>query len=153
MNITKDVIMDLLPIYLSGDASADTKALIEEFVRRNPEFARVVEAQKREFDGQHELLAPAGAPPPDHELRTLVRTRSLMERQKWFMAMALMMTAFPFSFVVSGGHLAFLILRDQPLLAAGAWLGAAMLWIQYWRGRQRLQAAGLPGRGRRKEKS
>jgi hypothetical protein len=66
-----------------------------------------------------------------------------MERQKWSMALALMLTAFPFSFVFSGSHFTFLIVRDEPLLAAGAWLGAAVLWILYLVNRRRLRETGL----------
>jgi len=143
MKITQNVIMDLLPVYLSGDASADTKDLIEEFTRHDPELGKIVDAQKREFGRQQELLKPAGAPPADHELRTLVQTRSLMERQKWLMALALMLTGCPFSFVFSGGHLAFMIVRDQPGLAVAFWFGAAVLWIQYFITRRRLRLAGL----------
>jgi hypothetical protein len=142
MKITQNVIMDLLPVYLSGEASPDTKDLIEEFLRQNPEFSSVVEAQKQEFSGQHELLEPAGAPSADHELRTLARTRLLLERQKWSMALALMLTAFPFSFVFSGGHLTFIIVRDQPGLAVAAWFGAAILWILYFLTHRRLRLAG-----------
>ena len=31
MNVTKDVIQDLVVVYLAGDASADTRRLVEEF--------------------------------------------------------------------------------------------------------------------------
>ncbi len=143
MKITRNVVMDLLPVYLTGEASSDTKDLIEEFLRQDSEFANLVEEQKREFGRQQALLEPAGAPSADHELRTLAQTRSLMERQKWSMALALMLTAFPLSFVFSGGHLTFLIVRDQPLLAAASWLGAAILWIQYFLRRRRLRIVGL----------
>lgn len=143
MKITENVVIDLLPVYLSGEASPDTKALIEEFLRQDPEFANLVEKQKGEFGREQELLQPPGAPSADHELRTLARTRALMERQKWSMAVALMLTAFPFSFVFSGGHLTFVVVRDQPLLAVASWLGAAVLWIQYFITRRRVRAAGL----------
>jgi anti-sigma factor RsiW len=143
MKITQNVVMDLLPVYLSGEASPDTQDVIEEFLRQDPELAKVVEAQKREFARQQELLEPVGAPSADHELRTLARTRSLMERQKWSMALALMLTGAPFSFVFSGGHLGFMIARDQPLLAVAFWIGAAILWIQYFITRRRLRLAGL----------
>jgi len=143
MKVTQSVVMDLLPVYLSGEASPDTKDLIEEFLRQDPEFAKEVEAQKREFGRQQELLQPAGAPSADHELRTLAQTRSLMERQKWALALALMLTALPFSFVASGGHLTFMIVRDQPVLAAGAWVGAVILWIQYFITRRRLRMTGI----------
>ena len=143
MKITQNVVMDLLPVYLSGEASPDSKDLIEEFLRQDPEFASLVEKQKREFGRQQELLQPAGVPSTDHELRTLAQTRSLMERQKWSMAVALMLTTFPFSFVFSGGHVTFMIVRDQPLLAAASGLGAAVLWIQYFVTRRQLRVAGL----------
>lgn len=41
MNVTRDVIYDLLPAYFSGDASTDTQALIEEFFVTDPEFGRM----------------------------------------------------------------------------------------------------------------
>ena len=41
MNITREVVMDLLPIYFSGEASSDTKSLVEEYFRDNPDFERM----------------------------------------------------------------------------------------------------------------
>ena len=143
MKVTQNVVMDLLPVYLSGEASPETKELVEEFMQQDPEIARAVETQKREFDSQRDLLEPGGAPSSDHELRTLTQARSLMEHQKWSMSIALMLTAFPFSFVFSGGHLTFMIVRDQPLLAAASWFGAAILWVQYLVAQRRLRVAGL----------
>jgi hypothetical protein len=143
MNVTQNVVKDLLPVYLSGEASSDTQELVEEFMRRDPEIAIAVESQKREFESQRDLLEAAGGPSADHELRTLTQTRSLMERQKWSMAIALMLTGFPLSFVFGDGHLIFMIARDEPLLAAASWLGAAVVWIQYAASRRRLRKAGL----------
>ena len=31
MKVTRDVVTDLLPLYLAGDASEDTRALVEKF--------------------------------------------------------------------------------------------------------------------------
>ena len=143
MKVTQDVITDLLPAYLAGEASQDTTNLIEEFLRQNPEFSTVVQAQRQAFGAQQELLEPASALSADHELLTLSRTRTLMERHKWSMALAFMLTAFPFSFVFSHGHLTFLLARDQPLIASVAWFGAVVLWIQYFVTRRRLRATGL----------
>ena len=55
-----------------------------------------------------------------------------MERTKWLMAMALMMTAFPLSFAFNGGHVTFLLVRDQPMIAAASWVGAAILWTLHF---------------------
>ena len=41
MNITREVVTDLLPIYFSGEASGDTKVLVEEYFRQDPDFERM----------------------------------------------------------------------------------------------------------------
>ena len=41
MNVTRQVVADLLPIYISGEASGDTRALVEDFFRQDPEFERI----------------------------------------------------------------------------------------------------------------
>jgi hypothetical protein len=143
MRVTQDVVMDLLPVYLAGEASPDTRELIEEFMRQDPDVASVVEAQKRELGSQQELLKSDCALSADHELRTLAQTRLLMQRLKWLMALALMLTAFPFSFLSDEHHLIFIIVRDQPLLAIIAWLGAIVLWILYFVARRRLRISGI----------
>lgn len=43
MRVTRDVIYDLLPMYFAGDASQDTRSLIEEFFAGDPEFGRMAE--------------------------------------------------------------------------------------------------------------
>ena len=40
MNVKRDVITDLLPVYFSGEASEDTKQLVEIYFRENPDFER-----------------------------------------------------------------------------------------------------------------
>jgi anti-sigma factor RsiW len=42
MKVTRDVILDLLPLYLAEEASADTKALVRKYLDADPELARVV---------------------------------------------------------------------------------------------------------------
>jgi hypothetical protein len=41
VNVTRDVIYDLLPAYFAGDASDDTRALVEAYFATDPEFARM----------------------------------------------------------------------------------------------------------------
>jgi hypothetical protein len=43
MTVTRDVIYDLLPSYFAGDASADSRALVQEFFASDPEFARMAQ--------------------------------------------------------------------------------------------------------------
>jgi len=41
MKVTRDVIYDLLPSYFAGDASDDTRALVEAYFESDPEFGRM----------------------------------------------------------------------------------------------------------------
>ncbi len=75
--ITRDVISDLWPVYASGEATADTKALVESFLADHP-------------GGAAEFEEPVGLPDvdetiaPDAEARALVRTKELMRGGRWF---------------------------------------------------------------------
>lgn len=42
MKITRDVVSDLWPVYVSGAASADTRTLVETFLADDPELARML---------------------------------------------------------------------------------------------------------------
>ena len=50
MKITRDVVYDLLPGYFAGEVSADTRALIDEFMATDPEFARMTARFRRLFE-------------------------------------------------------------------------------------------------------
>ena len=41
MKITKNVILDLLPLYAADEVSSDTRTLIEEYLKTDPELANV----------------------------------------------------------------------------------------------------------------
>ena len=42
MEITRNVILDLLPIYLANEVSEDTRRLIEKYLETDPELANIV---------------------------------------------------------------------------------------------------------------
>ncbi len=41
MKITRNVILDLLPLYSADEVSADTRALIDEYLETDPELANI----------------------------------------------------------------------------------------------------------------
>jgi hypothetical protein len=43
VEITRNVILDLLPLYLAHEVSADTRALVEEYLETDPELADILE--------------------------------------------------------------------------------------------------------------
>ena len=41
IELTRNIILDLMPIYLAGEASEDTKTLVEEYLKTDPELAKL----------------------------------------------------------------------------------------------------------------
>ena len=96
-NITREIITDLYPLYVTGDASPDTRRLVEAFVEEDPEFLRMLGEA-----GQDRL--GAYAPPtlsPDHELKTLARVKRHLFGPIWAMQLAIIFSCFAFGRIVS----------------------------------------------------
>ena len=47
LEVTRDVVSDLWPLYQSGEASADSRALIDAFLARNDQFAASLQESDR----------------------------------------------------------------------------------------------------------
>ena len=43
MEVTRDVILDLLPLYLDNDVSTDTRILVEEYLETDPELGAIAQ--------------------------------------------------------------------------------------------------------------
>jgi anti-sigma factor RsiW len=138
MNVTAEVVKDLLPLYVAGEASADTKALVEEFLRTDPRLAALAAALREQ---ESRPVSPAAA--PGAERTALTTTRSLLRRRSWLLGFALMFTGLPLSFTFDSTGLRFLLLRDAPAFAATSWVVAAVLWLAFARVARRLRVTGL----------
>jgi anti-sigma factor RsiW len=135
MNITRDIVNDLLPAYLAGEASRDTRALVEELSAADPEIRELIESARHERTDV--MLQPPLSLPPDLERDVVTRTRTVLRRRAWTLALALFCTGLPFSLAFHGNTITFLMARDEPgsrLL----WLIAAWLWFDYLRQARRL---------------
>jgi anti-sigma factor RsiW len=144
MNITRDVINDLLPAYLYGEVSADTRVLVEQFLEQNPEFARSVPQRKKEDSEYRGLLEGADMTfSPDLEMRTLTRTKTMLARRNWLFALALAFSVVPVSFTFDGGHITWMMVRDVPRMALTYWAVAAALWLALLTTNRRLRTSGL----------
>lgn len=138
MNVTRDVIRDLLPLVLAGEASADSRALVEGFLAQDPELARAAAKEPGR-------LAAADIPSTltqEDEMKTIVKTRRLVRKQSVLLACAILFTLLPVSFA-SDAHGTRWIWADAPLGAAlVAGLGLAC-WAMYFWTRRTLRAHGL----------
>ena len=113
MNLTRNIIMDLLPLYLAGEASADTRTLLEDYLREHPDFAATV----REAAARSAALLESGAAPAasfDREKATLEHVRRFNRRRTMLLALtwgfALTLLAFGFE----GQQIRWVLLRDSP---------------------------------------
>ena len=139
MNVTREIVKDLLPLYVSGEASPDSRALVESFLRGDPELARLADALRAEE------LAPAreASVPPGAGRAALLRTKALLRRRTWLLALALFFTGLPLSFVFGDSGLRFLLIRDAPVLGSASLAAAAALWIAFGITARRLSVSGL----------
>jgi len=137
MNVTREVIVDLLPVYLSGEASPATRSLVEEYMKQDAELAQRVRSQWTENFARL-------APPPELELRSLRRAHHLLALQKWLLGLGIGFIACSLSFGISyedgrfrGGHF---LLVDHPLGYGTCMALGLACWIGYFIIRRRLRA-------------
>lgn len=135
MNVTRDVVRDLVTLDLAGEASEESRALIAEYLATDPDLAAQVDAAR----GLKLRLPPARPLPPDAERETLAETRALLRQRTSTIAMALLFTLLPLSFAFDEGGIRFLVIPEHPKIAAAWWFTAACLWLWYLRLRHRLR--------------
>jgi hypothetical protein len=134
MEVTPDIVIDLLPLYQSGEASKDTRAAIDEFLRKDPSLAHMASQDAGT------ILPATGA--SELERRTISQTRAAIRRRSRILAMAILFTLLPFAFGFRDGQVTFFMLRDQPQSALFL-VGAVVFWFQYARMTRSLRTAGL----------
>ena len=125
-SVSRNVILDLLPGYIAGEASPESRTLVEEFARTDPEIATMIHAG---------ALDPAfgsdGASIPDAlEMKTIRRVRRSVRRQMIYVAIAtasillVPLVAMQFSDEVNWDPADFLVMA---VLLLGA--GTAFVWM------------------------
>jgi hypothetical protein len=124
MNVSDDVIQDLLPLYRSGLASPDSAALVAEWLAAHPDFT--------EADG---ALQP---PPSDVDaLRALSAARRLSRwrRRLYGVSIGLTVLLLTTRLTFEQGHLVavHLVALELPGVFGPIALSAAAGWYGYWR--------------------
>jgi hypothetical protein len=125
MNVTKDVINDLFPLYVEKECSADTQALVEEYLQRNPQHAE-------ELRRVMSTPLPRSVPPAKDldEARALREARRLVRRRSWLMGFAIFFSLVPFSFLHTGEKTYWLFL-EMPMTALIYGTLGVIAWIVY----------------------
>ena len=125
MNVTKEIINDLIPLYAANECSADTRALVDEYLQRNPQQAE----ELRRVMG---TSVPQGVPSAKSldEVRSFREARRRLRRRTWLMALAIFFSLAPFSFVWTSGRVWWLV-RDAPASAVVYAALGALFWVIY----------------------
>jgi hypothetical protein len=97
MDVSSAVVSDLWPVYASGEASPDSRALVEAFLAADPAFARTL----HESSGLTLGVTKAPSLSPDHELKTLALTKRRLWGYLWLLQLAIMFSCFAFGRIVS----------------------------------------------------
>ncbi len=137
MNVPKEVILDLLPVYLAGEASPATRAWLDEYLAQDSELTE--ELRRIQAEGFHHATLPPAV--PELELRSLQRTRRTMTQLRWLFGMGMALTAIGLSVEIKlrpEVHVRLLLLgypeQLAPCLAAGL-----VCWTAYFLLRRRLR--------------
>jgi anti-sigma factor RsiW len=136
MNVTRDVVKDLLTVYLAGEASADTRALVEGWLRTDPDLARQADEARR---GD---LPPVPMPEPSVEKRALIRTRRWLRARMIVLGVAVYFSTLPFTVVFNRQGFRGLLIQDWPERIA-LFAVAAVLWVVFFVLSRRLRVSGV----------
>ena len=125
MNVTKEIINDLIPLYAANECSADTRALVDEYLQRNPQ-------QAEELRRVMATSVPQAVPDAKSldEVRSFREARRRLRRRTWLMAFAIFFSLAPFSFVWTSGRVWWL-LRDATASAVVYAALGVVFWVVY----------------------
>lgn len=139
MTLTPDIMNDLLTVYLAGDASADTRAAVDEYARAHPEFAaRLKRAAALSIPAELAIPAPGAA-----EVATLRRTRQFLFLRTLFLAWAIVFTLLPMSFTFGTGGTQFVFWGSHPDLVLAFWSIAGASWAAWFVVQRQVRPVGL----------
>jgi predicted anti-sigma-YlaC factor YlaD len=143
MDVTREVILDLLPVYLSGEASPATRILVEEYVKQDADLAQRI----RLLLADNFAKAVPPVLPPELELRSLRRTRSLLGWLRWLLGLAIFFSVMSLSNESSfeGGHVKdfHFLLHNYPVAFWMCVVLGLACWIAYFSIRRRLRSSTL----------
>lgn len=122
-HLPEEVVLDLLPVYFAGEASAASVALVERYFEAHPQFAETMRAANDSSPQVPGNAAAGSGHAAIERVRTELRWRTAL------IAVAIFCTVAPFTFVFDDRHVVFFMWRDAPVSAAVYAGAGALAWI------------------------
>jgi hypothetical protein len=136
MNISKDVIRDLLPVYVAGEASADTRALVEQSLGSDPGL-------RAEAEALGTIPVADIAPPAILEFSSLKRTQLLLRRRAFLVGFGYLFTTLPLALAGRDWGPVWFGVPAVRLLSTACIVAAAVGWTAFMRNAKELYGTGL----------
>ena len=140
-NIPKEVVLDLLPLYLAGETSPATREWLKAYLDQNPELAE----QARRQRSRGRILGPALPPlSPEVEMLVLRRTQRMLASLRWLFALALAFTAIALAMEITFRPLHIrLLLFHYPAHLGPVLVAGALCWTAYFALKRRLRTTAV----------
>ena len=135
--VTRDIITDLLPVYLSGEACANTKKLVEDYLKYDPEFSQLVKNESRVVFTERAIPAK-----PDLEVEALRRARRRLRRKTWLLVLAIFFTFTMFAFSIEPTGVTW-TWEVSPWLTVGLGLVAGIFWLVHFQSSRASRTHGI----------
>jgi hypothetical protein len=131
MKLEKDVVVDLLPAYFSGEASTATRLLVEDYFRDNPDFEKFA----RNAASPLEMLrVPTSELDSTKEKLAFERARTLTETRSSFLMLAIITTLMLFLFRIQNGRIVWIFWSKASLsmlfVAMATFFWAVYLYVR-----------------------
>ena len=126
MIVDREVIIDLLPAYFSGEASVPTRALVEEYFHHDPEFEKMARGTGFSLES---LRGVSAAPDPEKEKLALERARTIVETRSSFLWLAITYSALLLLFRVHDHKIIWLMWSNSPVLGMIFSAVAVFFWL------------------------
>ena len=104
MEVTRDVILDLMPLYIANEASADTCVPVEGYLETDPELAKIAE-QLHGMELSKDIPVPLTK---ENQMEAFKETKRLMSQR--IIILAFVIAAVVISFLALAGLVAMFLL-------------------------------------------
>jgi threonine/homoserine efflux transporter RhtA len=128
MKVEREVIIDLLPAYFSGESSAATRTLVEDYFRENPDFEA---AARRSNDSLEGLKVLSAAADDAKEKLALERARQITETKTAFLWLAWCFTLMLPLFRIHNRQIVWILWEPSPIVGVIFALMASFFWLLY----------------------